>query len=313
MRLPVSEPGELSLAQVWVVVVNWNARDDTLACLTSVDRSTLQPAHVLVVDNGSNDGSVQAVRDRFSAVEVVELGENVGFGRANNLVAEHFLADREATHLFLLNNDAAIAEDTLARLVTATERDKGVGAAVPKIYIADSQRCLWYAGGAIDWKQGSARHRGMGEDDRGQFDQSEGVSFATGCGLLLRRAVVERVGLFDPRYFFFGEDVDLSLRLLGAGYTILYCPEAVVWHKVGHSVRQRGGAFVYYHMTRNRFLTMHKHANWRQWVCFACYFPFLWGWKVLKAFLLGGDTDVARGVWRGLWDSLTDHFEVRDP
>ncbi|RLC92567.1 MAG: glycosyltransferase family 2 protein [Chloroflexi bacterium] len=309
----VSEPEPSSAAKVWVVVVNWNGREDTLTCLASIMRSTLRPVHILVVDNGSMDDSVQAIRTCHPTVEVLEAGENLGFGRANNLGAERFLDDPSATHLFLLNNDATVAENTLERMVNAMGQNRWIGAVVPKIYYMDSPRRLWYAGGTIDWRQGSALHRGIDQEDIGQFDDARLVSFATGCGLLLGRAAVEQVGLFDPRYFFFGEDVDLSLRLLQAGYAILYCPDAVIWHKVGYSARRWGGAFTYYHMTRNRLLTMRKHACWHHWVQFGFYFPLLWGWQAVKAVARDEDFDVWWGIWRGVWDFAAGRFERREP
>ncbi len=299
-------------ARVWVIVVNWNGREETLACLDSLAGSTLPPARVLVVDNGSVDGSVEAIRQHAPAVEVLEAGENLGFGRANNLGADLFLHDSTGTHLFLLNNDATVAPDGLAHLLRAVRQER-VGAAVPKIYYASPPRRLWYAGGSVDWKQGSGRHHGMGQRDDGQFDQEGPISFATGCGVLLRREAVEQVGLFDPRYFFLGEDVDLLLRLLRAGFVIWYCPQAVVWHKVGHSLQRQGSMFTYYHMTRNRLLTMHKHARWFHWLEFGLYFPILWGWQIIKAALRDRSLAVARGMWHGARDFAAGHFDRRAP
>jgi len=300
-------------ALVWVIIVNWNGREDTLTCLDSLERSTLPPARVIVVDNGSTDGSVPAIRERYPEVEILETGENLGFGRANNLGAERFLADPDATHLLLLNNDATVGRETLDRLVQAIEKDRRIGAAVPKIYYTDTPGRLWYAGGSIDWKRGSVRHRGKGEIDRGQFDNCKPVSFAPGCALLLKREAVEKVGLFDPRYFFQGEDVDLSLRLTRAGYTILYCPQVTVFHKVGSSRQRRNQTFTYYHMVRNRLLTMSKHATWSQWTKFVLFFPLLWGWKALEAAIYAGDPGAWKGILGGILDFATGRYYRTGP
>lgn len=299
-------------SQVWAVVVNWNGCADTLACLDSLAQSALPLARVVVVDNGSTDGSVSAIRQHAPDVDTIEVKENLGFGRANNLAADLFLQDSTGTHLFLINNDAIVKRDTLSHLLQAVCQE-GVGAAVPKVYYADTPQRLWYAGGHIDWKQGCGKHDGMGQEDKGQFDQPRAVSFATGCGVLLRRTVVEQLDLFDPRYFFLGEDVDLSLRLLRAGHVIWYCPQAVVLHKVGHSLKRQGNGFAYYHMTRNRLLTMRKHARWFHWLRFGLYFPLLWGLQIVKAAVRDGDLAVARGVWRGAWDFATGRFDRRGP
>lgn len=295
--------------KIFVLIVNWNGKEDTLACLESLKATEGEIGRIVVVDNGSTDGSVEAINRHFSQVTVIENQRNLGFGTANNMGMHLFLQETRYPYLFLLNNDTLVAPSAL-RVLTSALSKEGVGAAVPKIYYADSQR-LWYAGGRIDWKQGSATHYGYGRRDEERFNRREEVSFATGCALLLKREALEKVGLFDERYFMFGEDVDLSIRLAKAGYRILYLPKAVVWHKVGGSVGRKGEGFIYYHMTRNRLLTMSKHAGWREWLPFLLYFPLLWGWKAFF-FLLRGRPQVARAMIGGAVDFPRGRFHSRD-
>lgn len=291
--------------KILVLIVNWNGREDTLACLESLNATEGEVGRMVVVDNGSTDGSVEAINRHFPQVTVIENQRNLGFGVANNMGMRLFLQETRYPHLFLLNNDTLVAPNALKILTSALSED-GVGAVVPKIYYADGQR-LWYAGGSIDWKQGSATHCGFGRRDEERFNRRGEVTFATGCALLLKREALDKVGLFDKRYFMFGEDVDLSIRLAKAGYRILYLPEAVVWHKVGGSVARKGEGFIYYHMTRNRLLTMSKHARWGEWLPFLLYFPLLWGWKALT-FLIRGRPRVAWAMICGAVDFLRGRF-----
>jgi GT2 family glycosyltransferase len=290
---------------VFVLIVNWNGKEDTLDCLRSLEACQQEIGRVLVVDNGSTDGSVQAIKRHFPEVTVIENGENLGFGPANNIGMRLFLQESTSPYLLLLNSDTLVTPGALRILVSGLT-EAGVGAAVPKIYYADGQR-LWYAGGRIDWKQGSAIHFGQGKQDEGPPNQRTEVGFATGCALLLKREALEKVGLFDERYFMFGEDVDLSIRLVRAACRILYLPEATIRHKVGSSVDKKGDDFIYYHMTRNRLLTMSKHAGWAEWLPFAFYFPFLWGWKAVS-FLLQGEHGVGRAMVLGAQDFLKQRF-----
>lgn len=296
--------------KIFVLIVNWNGKEDTLACLESLEASEGEIGRVVVVDNGSTDGSVEAINRHFPQVALIENQRNLGFGAANDVGMCLFLQEERCHYLLLLNNDTLVAPSALRVLASALS-EEGVGAAVPKIYYADGQR-LWYAGGRIDWKQGSANHYGFGRRDEERFNRRGEVTFATGCALLLKRETLEKVGLFDERYFMFGEDVDLSIRLAKAGYRILYLPEAVVWHKVGGSVARKGEGFIYYHMTRNRLLTMSKHARWREWLPFLFYFPLLWGWKAFF-FLIRGRPQVARAMIGGAVDFATGRFDGREP
>ena len=203
------------------IILNWNGRDTTLACVQTVLDCGQPPGRVIVVDNGSTDDSVAALRARFPTLIVLAAGENLGFARGNNLGVRHALATLAPAQIFLLNNDAFINPDTLPRLQAALAANPQAGAAVPKIYYGDGQR-LWYAGGHVDWKIGTGVHRHLGAADRGQADAAGVVGFAPGCALLVCRDVIEPAGVFDERYFFMGEDVDLSLRLTRAGRPLFY-------------------------------------------------------------------------------------------
>ena len=295
------------------IIVNWNGCATTVACVQALLDAGEPQTAIFVVDNGSTDDSVTTLRPRFPQITVLEAGENLGFARGSNLAARHVLlkfpaggAHAAYSYLFLLNNDAFVNADTLPGLVAALEQTPRAAAAVPKILYGDGRR-LWYGGGHVDWKTGTGVHRAKGELDRGQADRPGFVTFAPGCALLLRRDIVAPEGPFDPRYFFMGEDVDLSLRLTRAGRPILYVPSATVRHQVAASSGRQGLPFIWYHMTRNRLLTVSKHATAGQKALFFVCWPPRWLFKAL-IFMARGEGAVARAMWRAVQDFRGGRF-----
>jgi len=293
------------MTQTCAIVVNWNRKVDTLSCLSSLSAAE-GIGGVIVVDNGSKDGSVVAIHQQFPTVTVLEIERNLGYAAGSNLGAAHFLKQSSCQFMLLLNNDVTIAPDAVDQLVKAMETSETIGITVPKIYYADVPDRLWYAGGGIDWKAGSCTHYGFGKRDRGQFGLQRDVSFACGAATLIRREVIEKLGLFDEHYYMFEEDVEYSIRVKRAGYTICYVPEAKAWHKVGTSAASRGEAFVWYYLIRNRLYTMCTYAHAHQWLQFLFYFPTLCVWKSVR-YALWGNPQVAIGIGNGLLAYFKGH------
>jgi GT2 family glycosyltransferase len=245
----------LSLPRVYIIVVNWNRRDDTLACLASLKQLYYQAEKVcvVVVDNGSTDDSIAAIRIAYPQVEIIEAGTNLGFVGGNNLGLEYAHKMR-ADYALLLNNDTEVAPDFLQLLIEATEADPHVGATSPTIYYFDTPKIIWSAGGEVDWRRGSTRMVGIDTIDNGQLDGTpHSVDFITGCAFLIKMSVYEQVGGLDPRFFAYYEDSEWCTRITRAGYRILLVPQAKVWHKITPIARESSPQ-VHYYMTRNRLL-----------------------------------------------------------
>jgi GT2 family glycosyltransferase len=239
--------------RVAMIVLNWNGRDDTVACLRSLRSLDYPNYEVVMVDNGSIDGSVEAVKASFPNVAILETGENLGFAEGNNVGLRHALA-HGADYALLLNNDTEVAHDFISLLVDAIEGIPQAGVAGPTIYYFDRPTTIWSAGGTIDWSRGRTRMVGLDEVDRGQFGESpRPVDFVTGCALLIKMPVVEQVGLLDPRFFTYYEENEWCLRIARAGFKILHVPQAKVWHKISPVAREASPQ-VHYYMTRNRLL-----------------------------------------------------------
>lgn len=262
---------------VEIVIVNYNGKKDTLECLVSLMKLETdgEKIEILVVDNGSVDGSVAAIKKEFPKVEILENQENLGFAEGNNVGIREAL-EGGADYVMLLNNDTLVEKDCLRELLKAGEKDKKIGVLCPKIYFSpgfefhkkrykDKERgkVFWYAGGKIDWQNILGIHEGVDEVDYGQYDKQEQIEFATGCAMLVKREVFEKVGLLDRRFFLYLEDLDFSIRVKKAGFKLLFVPKAIVWHKNLGTTRKKGQALQAYYYTRNRLLFSLKHADFK--------------------------------------------------
>jgi GT2 family glycosyltransferase len=248
---------------VAIIVVNWNRRDETLACLHSLAQQSYPHAHVMVVDNGSRDGSVAAVRRAHPQVELIEAGDNLGYVGGNNLGWRHAAA-QGAQYAWLLNNDTEVAPDALAQLVAAAEAKPQIGIVGPTIYALSPRDQVASAGGMIDWRRGKPCTLFLGEGNAAWNAEaarnagatsaaSRRVDFVSGCALLAKRAVFERVGLLDSRFFAYYEETEWCVRAARAGYEVHHVPRARVWHATPPPGTP-ASLLVHYYMTRNRLL-----------------------------------------------------------
>jgi len=255
---------------VAVVVLNWNGWDDTRECLESLRE--VNGCRVLLVDNGSTDGSVERARSEFPEVEIVENGANLGFTEGNNRGIERALADG-AGYVMLLNNDTIVDRGFLEPMLDALERD-GLGFASPQILYADERNAVWFCGGEIDWRTGWAYHRKPdgGGPQRGLVP----TVIATGCCLLAPRATWEQVGLLDQRFFLFWEDADWTLRATRSGHRGAVVTESRIWHKVSRSFARGEPTLGTFYFVRNGLLFGRKHGPRDPSVALR----FVWAWVV---------------------------------
>ena len=251
---------------VWAIIVNWNGKKDTDACLRSLTnvRSNDIDLHVVLVDNGSTDGSEDFIKHTHPNVTLLQAGKNLGFTGGNNLGIRHAL-ERNADYVWLLNNDTIVDPNVLS-FVDVFE-DQTVGAAGSKIYFAKGHEfhhdrylpkerghVLWYAGGLVDWNNMFASHRGVDEVDRGQYDKVEETPFITGCSFVVRSNVIRKIGVLDDSYYLYLEDLDWSIRIQRAGYKTMYAPSSKLWHVNAGSSGRPGNPTHEYYMTRNRLV-----------------------------------------------------------
>ena len=294
--------------RVAIIVLNWNGLSDTLDCLKSLAQLDYPNHRVVVVDNGSTDGSVSIIREQFPKMTLIENSENMGYAGGNNVGLHHVMAQGE-DYALLLNNDTVVDPGFARVLVDAAEAEPTVGIAGPTIYYHECPDVIWSAGGGIDWQQGSTRMVGLNERDEGQFGaEPRAVDFIAGCAMLVRRAVLEQAELLDERFFAYYEETEWCVRAARVGFQIVHVPLAHIWHKISPAA-QADSPLVHYYMTRNRLLFLKvSGAGLRAWLhtLVIDYFRTLISWSVrprwrrkqpMRKMMLRALADALRGQW----------------
>jgi GT2 family glycosyltransferase len=244
---------------IFIVILNWNGRTDTLACLESIAAVDYDDLRVIVADNGSIDGSVDAIRLSFPWVEVVDNGANLGFADGNNSAIRYAL-DSGADFIALVNNDTVVDPKIVSAFVVAADRLPDCGVFGAKIYYYDRKDVLWYAGGYWDPETLSFGEYGAGEHDMGQYDTLTETEWVIGCAMFIRAEVFKKVGLLEPAFFLNNEEIDFCSRSKRAGFRCAYVPEAKLWHKISVSFGGEDSPMKEYFSARNRLLWAQRNA-----------------------------------------------------
>lgn len=244
-------------ASVAVVVVNWNGLADTRACVQSLQRLTTLPSDIAVIDNGSTDGSADALRRDFPSVSVIEAGGNLGYAGAANIGIDHARA-RGFDYVWLLNNDTTVDEAALGELLAFVRRRGADAILTPQILDASGR--LWSAGGALRWPWLERAHVGTGDDPR-EHSAPRRVAWGSGCSLFFPTRVVDRIGPLDERYFLYLEDVDWCLRARRAGIAVCYVASARISHGVSRSVGSADPRLLRYYGCRNYYMLVWRHGG----------------------------------------------------
>ena len=282
---------------VFLVILNWNGWSDTVECVESCRKLTYPNFRILIVDNGSTDGSEAILRERFPDIEFIQTGANLGFAGGNNAGIRRAL-ELGAEYVWLLNNDTVVDAESLSALVRVAEGDTGIGMVGSKIVYYDNPRLIWFAGAVLDpTKPHRPHHRGLREEDRGQYDTTEETGYVTGCSLLARREMIEQVGLLEEELFLYFEDVDWSARDRRAGWRLMYAPASVVRHKESSSAGGAASPTVVYYTARNRLYFVRRN--------FPAKFARAFWYDLFEHVAVNvkkGRLAAARCAVRGMWD-----------
>ena len=304
--------GQLPVA---VVVVSWNCSGYLADCLSSLRALRRPPQEIVVVDNGSGDGSAEIVREDFPEARLIEAGDNLGFCRANNIG----ISATRAPFVLVLNPDTRLRPGFLEELLPAFD-DPDVGIVAGKLLRFD-ERTLDSCGQLL----GRSRQpvdRGYAERDRGQFEADAEVFGACGAAALYRRAMLEAIAdpgevYFDEAFFAFCEDLDLAWRARKAGWRAVYRHRAVGLHARGGTSRPRGlltraaamlgrSPEIRYHIVKNRYLTILRNDTVGAYVR---ALPFVWGRDIATfVLLLVSSPSVLLRLWRqrGIFSDALD-------
>ncbi len=296
---------------VYIIILNWNGWQHTLNCVTSLERVKYPNLETIVIDNGSEDDSVERIKASFPDLQLLQMDTNLGFTGGNNQGIRHAL-EHNADYILLLNNDVIVDPDFLDIMVETVQNEKRLGALNPKIYYleGDHENVLWSTGGKINLWLAASGNRGRDQTDRGQYDRPADIDFGSGCCLLMSRAALSEIGLLNDAYFAYYEDVDWSFRLRKKGLAVGYVPQAKVWHAVGASSRGinigKGSQspFIHFLAARNHLWFVRSYATrWQKLTAYPAYFVrrmlyysaafvFLRRWEKLNA------------LWKGFWAGI---------
>jgi len=263
------------MLKVFVSLLNFNGKQNTLACLKSLESISRDDFEltVIVVDNASKGGfDLEAKTGNGMSLIVIKNDKNLGFSGGHNVAIKYAL-ENGADYILILNNDTYVDKNFLSQLLEVSRIDQNIGILCPKIYFAPGAefhkdrysknelgRVFWYAGGRMDWANVGGYHRGVDEVDKGQYNKIEETEIATGCCMLVKKEVFEKVGLLDDKYFLYYEDSDLNMRAKDSNFKIMYVPNSIIWHKNAESSGGSGSVLQDYYITRNRLLFGFKYA-----------------------------------------------------
>ena len=284
---------------VTAVVLNWCGEEESAACLRSLIASDYPSLTILLIDNGSPDGSGPRLHAAFPGIAYLQTGTNLGYTGGNNRGIQWALV-AAAEHILILNNDTVVDAAAVSQLVEAASGTARLGAVAPKILHFAAPDRIWFGGGRL------SRVRGIGVNERqGERDIPVGtepvreISFVTGCCCLLPADALHRVGGFAEDFFAYIEDVDLSLRLSQAGFRLVYQPAARVLHRVPLHRAVPPSPFQIRHRDRNRRRLARRHFGRLERIQFATWFyPTRLAW--LARYMGSGDWARAAAIWHGM-------------
>lgn len=247
-------------SKVSMVILNLDGYEDTRECLLSIRCVHYPSLEVILVNNGCSDDSPKRLLSEFPEVRVLTNRENLGYGGGCNLGIKDAIG-RGADFVLLLNNDTIVDPDFLLNLIQIGETDPRIGILGPKIYYASDPQRIWFAGGFVKLKSGRYGHIGQDRiDTENKFGETREIGWITGCALLIRTSVFEKIGFLDSDLFAYFEDADFCLRARSAGYRCVFVPDAKVWHKVSRTSGAES-PFTLYLGARNLLVWLSRHIQ----------------------------------------------------
>ena len=282
-----------------VITLNWNTTAVTTDFLRSVQReNTYDNIEVIVVDNASEQDPSDAFREAYPTVRVIRNGANLGFSGGNNAGLRVAAGD----YFFIVNNDTEFTQGLLEGLLEVFHLHPDAGIASPKFHSFFEKGTIEYAGyRPINPFTGRNEMIGHREKDCGQYDEMKATCYAHGGGMMVSRAVIDRVGLMPEQFFLYYEELDWSEQVKRKGYKIYYQPRSLIYHKESMTTGKSSPMKTFY-LTRNRILFMRRNVSRPAFMVFAAYFSCFTLPKNSLVYLIKGQREHLRSFWKGfLW------------
>ncbi len=233
-----------------IVLLNLNQPKVTIECIESLMKNDYKNFEIILVDNGSTDDSVEIFKtliEKYAKLKLIETKENFGFAEGNNVG----IRDSKGDYILLLNNDTMVKKDFLSNMVKATKMFPKAGAFGPKMYLYDRPSEIWHIGGKI------TKFLNFTYTPLKYKDTYTSTDWLSGCALMITKEAIRKVGLLNPSFFLYLEDVEWSIRAKKAGYDLIYVPDAQLWHIGSASSKEQGGKPIYiYFGYRNKLFLL---------------------------------------------------------
>ena len=287
----------MKLPDVSIITVNYNGLWDTYEFIDSLQLHLKINYELIVVDNGSFSDELNGMTCLYPGIISLRSRYNLGFSGGNNLGIKHSCG----RYLLFLNNDTYITDNSISELISFMDSHPQVGGVSPKLKYSDGRNIIQYAGSTA-LSNITIRNQviGQGEYDKGQFDTACCTHFLHGAAMLVRREVIERVGLMPEIYFLYYEEIDWSSRIKENGYELWYIPQCTVYHKESRTVGKDSCIKVYY-MSRNRLLYSLRNRKGIDRILSHLYLLYIVGGRDVLRYIIRGDFNLAIGVIRGHW------------
>jgi GT2 family glycosyltransferase len=245
---------------VSILIVNWNGADLLPACLNSLRKQKYKSIEIIINDNNSTDNSLEVIK-KYKDIIVIKSKDNFGFAGGNNIA----LKKAKGKYVLLLNTDTVVTKDFLEKLVISMESDPTLGVVQPKFFYDNDdfpEKNIINSIGAYLTNTGFLYYPGYGKKDkRAIYNKKSEVFSAYGACMLIRKDVIDKVGLFDNDYFLYFEETDFCMRVWLSGWRIEYIPGIVIYHKGGVSTKKQGMERIYFHSFKNRICTYIKNFD----------------------------------------------------
>lgn len=253
----------MQACSIYILLLNWNGKKDTLECLSSLSRVVFSCFQPVVVDNGSTDGSIEAIRRAFPDVPILEAGSNLGFAGGNNLAIKWALS-KGAEWILLLNNDTIVSPDFLQAFMEAAKQKPNAKILGAKIYRYDQTNTIDHLGGCWNPNTGEFESFAHGQNDNGvSFEDMQKVDYVCGAAFFMHRSVPDTIGLLEDRFFLFWEESDFCFRANRSGFEVWTAPKAKIWHKVSASFIG-GKPHMHYFWWRSRLLWIERNCPFKE-------------------------------------------------
>ena len=289
--------------KVFIIILNWNGWKDTVECLESLKKIDYPNYQIVLVDNGSTDESVlQLEKFCLEKIKFLFLNSNLGFAGGNNVGIKHAL-ENQADYILLLNNDTTVEPDFLTQLIKTAESDKKIGMLGPKINFYDHKDRIWFLGGKINRLLNKGTHLYYDQIDSVENLPNElfEVDYFTGCALLIKKEVIEKIGLMWDGYFLYYEDTEWNLKAKKNGWRIIVAPKAKIYHKASRSTKEGSFSYIYYH-ARNGLYLAKRNGSFL--IRFCAYLNSFWILikQIIKFIFIPKKRIWAKAVMKGIGD-----------